>query len=410
MEKNKILLVDDEQNILKALRRTLFREPHEVFTALCGSEGLQVMETHPIDLVISDQMMPGMTGVAFLRQVRERWPDTIRIMLTGENSMDAAVTAINDGEVYRFLTKPIENEDFRMTIRSALRHRDLIQENRRLMARIERQNTQLMEWNELLEERVRERTEALSKSEEKRREMELELLQQAKLADIGMLASGIAHNLKNPLTVLSGRLQLLQYTHPEEAEKTGVLLRQVDTMNSIIENMMHKSRQEQEQDEQLLDLNKLLRDELTFFQANLEFKHNIEKEYHFAKNLPPIRGVYSDFSQSLMNMVKNAMDAMHDSTEKKLTVRTDVEDAFIRIVLSDTGCGIPQAHISKLFSPFFTTKPISRKQQGDEPTGTGLGLSSAYQLLSTYGAKIKVKSEVGVGTTFTVRIPLERGA
>jgi signal transduction histidine kinase len=157
-----------------------------------------------------------------------------------------------------------------------------------------------------------------------------------------------------------------------------------------------------------LDLNTLLRDELTFFEANLEFKHKIKKEYHFAENLPAIRGVYSDFSQRLMNMVKNAMDAMHDSKEKKLTVRTDVEDGFIRIVLSDTGCGIPQAHIPKLFSPFFTTKPVSGKQQGDEPTGTGLGLSSAYQLLSPYGAKIAVESEEGGGTTFTVRIPVKR--
>ena len=411
MKKHKVLLVDDEVNILKALRRTLSREPCELFTASGGSEGVRIMEKHPIDLVVSDQMMPGMTGVAFLQQVRERWPDTIRIMLTGQSSIDAAVSAINDGEVYRFLTKPIENEDFRMTIRSALRHRDLIQENRRLMERIERQNTQLMEWNEHLEERVRERTEALSKSEEKRREMELELLHQAKLADIGMLASGIAHNLKNPLTVLSGRLQLIQRINPDiEKEKVDIMLRQVDAMNSIIENMMHKSRQEQEQDEQLLDLNKLLSDELTFFEANLEFKHKINKEYHFAENLPAIRGVYSDFSQSLMNMVKNAMDAMHDSKEKKLTVRTDVEDGFIRIVLSDTGCGIPQAHIPKLFSPFFTTKPVSGKQQGDEPTGTGLGLSSAYQLLSPYGAKIAVESEDGEGTTFTVRIPLEREA
>ncbi len=411
MKKHKVLLVDDEVNILKALRRTLSREPCELFTASGGSEGVRIMEKHPIDLVVSDQMMPGMTGVAFLQQIRKRWPDTIRIMLTGQSNIDAAVSAINDGEVYRFLTKPIENEDFRMTIRSALRHRDLIQENRRLMERIERQNTQLMEWNEHLEERVRERTEALSKSEEKRREMELELLQQAKLADIGMLASGIAHNLKNPLTVLSGRLQLIQRINPDiEKEKVDIMLRQVDAMNSIIENMMHKSRQEQEQDEQLLDLNKLLSDELTFFEANLEFKHKINKEYHFAENLPAIRGVYSDFSQSLMNMVKNAMDAMHDSKEKKLTVRTDVEDGFIRIVLSDTGCGIPQAHIPKLFSPFFTTKPVSGKQQGDEPTGTGLGLSSAYQLLSPYGAKIAVESEEGEGTTFTVRIPLEREA
>jgi len=98
---------------------------------------------------------------------------------------------------------------------------------------------------------------------------------------------------------------------------------------------------------------------------------------------------------------------MHDSEEKKLTVRTGLEDGFIRIVISDTGCGIPKEHTPKLFSPFFTTKPMSGEQRGDEPTGTGLGLSSAYQLLSKYRAKIEAESEVGVGTTFTVKIPVK---
>ena len=291
MEKHKILLVDDEVNILKALRRVLFRQKCEVYTASSGPEGLRVMEAHPVDLVVSDQRMPDMTGVAFLQQVRERWPDTIRIILTGHGEIDTVIAAINDGGVYRFLTKPIENEDFRVTIRNALHQRDLTLENQRLMERIERQNAQLRELNERLEERVQERTEELRSSEEKRREMELELLQQSKLADIGMLASGIAHNLKNPLTVLSGGLQLLKYTCPEKVERADVMLRQVDTMNSIIDNMMHKSRQEQ-QEEQELDLNKLLKEELTFFQLNLDFKHKIKKEYLFAENLPLIRGVY----------------------------------------------------------------------------------------------------------------------
>jgi len=407
MEKHEVLLVDDEANILKSLRRVLLREEYEVHTASSGQEGLRVMKAHPMDLVVSDQMMPGMTGVAFLQQVRERWPDTVRIMLTGRGEIDTVIAAINDVGVYRFLTKPIENEDFRMTIRSALRQRDLASENRRLMERIARQNAQLRELNERLEERVQERTEELRRSEEKRREMELELLQQSKLADIGMLASGIAHNLKTPLTVLSGRLQLLKYTCPGEVEKADVMLRQVNTMNSIIENMIHKSRQEQQEEEQALDVNELLKEELTFFQANLEFKHKIEKDYLFAEHLPLVRGVYSDFAQSLMNIVKNAMDAMHDSEEKKLTVRTGLEDGFIRIVISDTGCGIPKEHTPKLFSPFFTTKPMSGEQRGDEPTGTGLGLSSAYQLLSKYRAKIEAESEVGVGTTFTVKIPVK---
>lgn len=106
-----------------------------------------------------------------------------------------------------------------------------------------------------------------------------------------------------------------------------------------------------------------------------------------------------------MNIVRNAVDAMYNTPQKRLVVTTRYDHDTIYVEISDTGCGIPAEHLPRIFDPFFTTKPLVGTERPDEPTGTGLGLSSCLQLLQPYQAKIDVQSEVRQGTTFTVRIP-----
>ncbi|MFQ6617778.1 MAG: sensor histidine kinase, partial [Fidelibacterota bacterium] len=127
-----------------------------------------------------------------------------------------------------------------------------------------------------------------------------------------------------------------------------------------------------------------------------------------AENIPRIKGLYSDFSQSFNNLIKNAIDAMYRSDKKVLTVETGFDGENILVKIGDTGYGISEENIPKLFSPFFTTKPLVGEQKANEPTGSGLGLSVTKQILSRYGAKIDVESKVNVGTTFTVKIPADR--
>lgn len=239
---------------------------------------------------------------------------------------------------------------------------------------------------------------------EKQRHLELELLQQAKLSAIGSVAQGVAHNLRGPLTAILGYAELLQKVHPALHE-LDYIITSGRQMNDIIHNIMVKSRNDQESRRVPLNLNDLLRSELQFLEADLYFKHHIEKEYRFAEDLPVFEAVYSDFSQSLMNIVRNAVDAMHDRPQKKLTVETDYDDETVFVRIADTGCGIPREHLSKIFEPFFTTKPAVGAQRSGEPFGTGLGLSSCLQLIQPYGAKVEVQSEVGKGSTFTIRIP-----
>jgi len=135
----RILLVDDEVNVLNALARSLRKEPYEVMIAGSAMEGLNKLYTTPIDLVISDYKMPVHDGVEFLKRVAADYPDTIRIILTGHADMEAAIEAINSAGVYRFLTKPWDDQDLRITIRLALEHLKLQRENRALSAEVNKQ-------------------------------------------------------------------------------------------------------------------------------------------------------------------------------------------------------------------------------------------------------------------------------
>ncbi|QGZ42027.1 response regulator RpfG family c-di-GMP phosphodiesterase [Pseudoduganella flava] len=134
-----LLCVDDEQNILSALRRLFRGKGYRVLTADSGAAGLQVLEQESVDLVISDMRMPEMDGARFLQQVRERWPDTLRLLLTGYSDIHSIMEAINRGEIYRYITKPWDDNDIQLVVRQALEQRALEQERQRLELLAQRQ-------------------------------------------------------------------------------------------------------------------------------------------------------------------------------------------------------------------------------------------------------------------------------
>ena len=169
--------------------------------------------------------------------------------------------------------------------------------------------------------------------------------------------------------------------HPDFKDIDGVIT-QVERINGIVRNLMWKSRQEQDTSYQEIDLNQLLQEELRFLEADMDFKHNVEKQFQFADDVPAIAGRYSDFSQSIMNVVRNALDAMHALDHKMLRVTTEVRDGDVRLSITDVGCGISAENRDKLFVPFYTTKPLAGRD-GGQPSGTGLGLSTAQRLLDS---------------------------
>lgn len=161
-----VLLVDDEVQILSALRRLLRREPYQVFTAGSGAEGLEILANNSIQMVVSDQRMPQMTGAEFLQKARVANPDTIRVMLSGYAEPEAILSSINQGEVFRFIAKPWNDDELKTTIRQCLEHHQIVEENRKLTEQSAWQFKQLENLNRLLQSSVDERTRSLQFSQD----------------------------------------------------------------------------------------------------------------------------------------------------------------------------------------------------------------------------------------------------
>lgn len=168
--RHSILLIDDEEAILEIMAAMLADEGYDLLTAGSAEEGLALLKKTPdVSLIISDQHMPGMTGVQFFAQARHISPDALRVLLTGYTDTDAIIDAINSGGIHRYLTKPWSREDFLHTIRQMLGKADLMRENRRLDELVKKQNAELLDLNKGLEEKVRQKTRHLNQSLEELR-------------------------------------------------------------------------------------------------------------------------------------------------------------------------------------------------------------------------------------------------
>lgn len=157
-----VLFVDDEESILRSLQRALRKEPYRILTACSGEEGLAILAREQVQLVVSDQRMPVMTGSQFLQRVQEACPDAVRVILSGYAEASIIVEAINSGGIYRFIGKPWDDEDLKTTLRQCLEHHRIVQENRRLSELSARQVAELERLNGQLEVAVLERTRSLA--------------------------------------------------------------------------------------------------------------------------------------------------------------------------------------------------------------------------------------------------------
>jgi two-component system, probable response regulator PhcQ len=139
--KHKVLIVDDEQSTRKLMKEALGMEPYELLVADSAEKALEIFKSEPVDVVISDEMMPGMPGSEFLALVRQKYPDTIRMILTGHASIESAIRAINEGQIYHFFTKPCRIYDLAITVRKALQQKELMKKSRALLRLAQRQSS-----------------------------------------------------------------------------------------------------------------------------------------------------------------------------------------------------------------------------------------------------------------------------
>ena len=386
MPQHTILFVDDETNILNALQRSFRKENYRMLAVSSAMEALPILERESVSVIVSDQKMPNMSGAEFLSHVKGKYPDIIRILLTGFRDYETVEQAINQAECYRFIPKPWNDHDLRMTLRSAVEKYDLTAENRRLLKLTEAQNRELTELNAKLERKVAERTQALIQSE--------------KLAAVGLLAGGVAHEINNPMAGILALTQiLLKETPPDSPLATD--LKKIEQLTyrceTIVQEILDFSRDASREGKDLVDLNEVIEKSLTFvtFQCK-EFRVQVEKD--LAPDLPRVRGNQNQLQQVLLNLMTNACHAMATGGRMLLATRSAPDRGRVELLVADTGCGIPPEELPRVFDPFYTTK---RKGKG-----TGLGLSISYKIVEEHQGTIQVESQPGEGSLFTVSIPV----
>ncbi len=240
------------------------------------------------------------------------------------------------------------------------------------------------------------------------RETQEQLVQAGKLAALGQLAAGVAHEINNPLAGIMGYAQLLT-EKLRRREREGISAEEVPKITSYVENMEKQSQRCKQIVQNLLkfarasskeemvevDINAIVQETLALVDHQLS-QSSITLDTRYADHLPPIRGQEGKLQQVITNIVINAMQAIED--HGTITVSSELQDDRVLVRVTDTGVGIPQENLDKVFEPFFTTKDLGR--------GTGLGLSVTYGLVHDMGGEISIDSTVGVGTTFTLAFPV----
>lgn len=247
----------------------------------------------------------------------------------------------------------------------------------------------LKTWTEVLEEKVEERTKVL-------KTMQDQLIQTEKLAGIGRLAAGVAHEINNPLTGILTNASLMYDDVPEGDPKKAdlkVIVEETLRCRKIVKGLLDFARQSPPQ-KQLLSLNEVIEDVITLVRNQANFR-NIKIVLDLDPQIPKIMADKDQIRQVVLNIVLNAADAMPNGGEFTILSRI-IDGAYIELVFSDTGIGISEEVKEKIFEPFVTTKK----------TGTGLGLSIAYGIIERHKGKISVESCVGKGTTFKIILPV----
>ncbi len=390
MEDLTVLVVDDDQNVLRSLARLLKTEEYKAVALESGSKAIEVMKQRPVHLILTDQRMPEMSGIELLEKAKEMCPDAVRVILTGYSELRTAELAINKVGIFRFITKPWNDQDLRVTVREGLKQWLLQDYNRRLLMRIEEQNRDLWELNQDLEEKVEQRTRQLKMAQAK-------LIQSEKMASLGLLAGGVAHEINNPL---SGILGLVQLVLMESKDKQVISdLRQIEQAvlqcRDIVAQLLSFARQSDDRHREEVYLPMLVDKTVALINHELRDRR-IELEVNCPEHLPLLWANPSQIQQVLINLIMNSAQAM--KRYGKIALRAlQSQEGGVEIEVEDQGPGMPDHVKDKIFDPFFTTK-----QEGE---GTGLGLSITHGIIKDHHGKIQVESVPDQGTIFRIQMP-----
>jgi signal transduction histidine kinase len=361
-----VLVLDDEPKVLSGLKRALRKEPYALLCATTTEEAFAILQERPIDVVISDQDMPGMTGTAFLAQVRQAYPATCRFMLTGKATLDVALQAINDDAVRQFFTKPCDPETLAQGIRNVIKEKTL----------------------EHAIERARQR--------------ELQLKDR--------LLSHVSHELRSPLAAIYQFITILLdglagELSPEQRDCLEIALRNVNQLRAMVSDLLDCSRAANGQltvTPQPLEVIPVVLETLHTLRPSA-----LQKGIDLLADLPPtgLPMVSADpvrLRQVLANLVDNAIK--FTPARGTITVRhrdLEHEPQMLCLAVTDTGCGIRPEDTARIFERLSqAAETIDERRQC-----LGLGLYLCSELIQRHGGRIWVESELGQGSTFCFLLP-----
>lgn len=380
-----ILIVDDEKINLELISTIFRNRGFRVFTALNAEDALAIIKRDRPEVVLLDYVMPGKDGFATLQDIKQDYEDTYVIIVTGRGSEQVAVELMKAG-ASDYILKPFLNQDLVERVERVLRLRAIELKNRELLQERDRLLLEIEAWNCELENRVQEKTLELRRYQE-------EIIQTEKLSTLGYISAGMAHEIRNPLNAIALYVQLVKgglddLEKVDFLDKIEVEVRRIDgILRKLLDTVKRPSYSLRE-----VSVASAIDASLQMLQPLLQM-HDIQVEREYRQIPLPIQADPTEIEQIFSNILVNAIEEMHGGG--KLGIVLDQNDSMITIRISDTGKGISQENLQRIFDPFYTTKS----------TGTGLGLSVVLRIVRSYHGKIDVSSGEGQGTMFHISLP-----
>jgi signal transduction histidine kinase len=380
-----LLIVDDEPDVLDSLRHQFHRN-YRVLTRTSGKEAVETLEADDVDLILSDQRMPGMTGDQLLRRAHELKPDAIRMLFTGYADIQAVISAVNEGHIFRYILKPWDSAELEGIIRQGVEQCDLLAERRRLLGELQATNAQLLGAN-----------------------TELARAGQLKTAFIEVAS----HEFNTPINLVLGLTELLKLSSAGRSDQELEILRQITAsgrrLARLVANMWTLLRAEnfrRRLETAPVNLIELIQKAIEQVRPFLEARR-LELLTELDDDLGPFELDAEKISAVLINLITNAIKFTPDGGTIELVGRAAPEQ-MVEILVQDRGVGLDPEAASHVFQPFFTQFDPSRHSSGDfgfNKRGLGLGLSIAKSFVDMHGGTIVAERRDGGGTRVAVCLP-----
>lgn len=356
--KARILYVDDEMNNLTGFKAT-FRRDFDVTVANSAQEAIDILKEKEFEVIVSDERMPEMTGVEFFKAIKDEYPKPVRMLLTGYADIESVINAINEGHVYRYISKPWEETDLKLTIDNAVQF----------------YNAQ----NELSERNIE--------------------LQKA-YNELEKFVYSASHDLRAPLASVLGIVRLAKMEELEPEEYDGYMTKietSVNKLDMLLQNIIsyYRSARLESMDSEV-QFDKLIQSALDSFEyyehaSKIRFQVNVQQN-------GPFNGDTTRIQIVLNNLISNAIKYQREEeTDKQVTINATVADGKAVVSISDNGVGIKPDEVENIFTMFY--------HSAQKNAGSGIGLYIVKETLEKLSGSIEVESEQGKGTTFTITIP-----